>query len=378
MTIEKIVLVGPAYPLRGGIAHFNESFARSLALLGIVTEIMSFSLQYPEILFPGKSQFSDSEGPTDLIIHKDISSINPNTWYKSARKIIALKPDVVVIRYWHPFMAPSLGTIAKKLSKSGIKVIGLVDNAIPHEPKFYDKAFLKYFAKNCSAFFTLSKSVSEDIKSLGLNKPCETSPHPLYDIFGESVTRQEARTYLKLQKDDEILLFFGFIRPYKGLDLLLNALADKRLNRKNLKLIVAGEFYESEDKYRSIVKENGLDQKVIFESEYIPDDRVKYYFAAANLVAQTYKTATQSGVTQIAYHFNKPMLVTDVGGLSEIVVNGETGYVVDRDSGAIASAINRYFTDLCEEDFTKAVTKKKHEFSWEYFTQKFINFSEEL
>jgi len=376
--IEKIVIVGPAHPYRGGIAHFNESFARSLQVEGISVTLVNFTLQYPSILFPGKTQFTDSDSPNDLKIRRWISSVNPISWFRAANKIAQLKPDLVVIRYWHPFMAPSLGTLAKKLLSNNIKVIGLVDNAIPHEPKFYDKSFLKYFARNCSAFFTLSSSVASDLSALGFNKPIETSPHPIYDIFGEPVSKSSARAELKLGADGHVVLFFGFVRAYKGLDLLLQALADNLVRPLKMKLIVAGEFYEDKKKYSDLITELNLDDSVFLFDDYIPEDRVKYYFAAADLVAQTYKTATQSGVTQIAYHFDKPMLVTDVGGLSEIVEDDVSGYVVEPETRAIAQALHRYFTESREELFTHAVRQRKDSFSWSFFTKKFLSFAKSL
>lgn len=376
--IEKVVIVGPAHPYRGGIAHFNESLARSLTEENISAIIASFTLQYPSVLFPGKTQFTDNAPPDDIVIHRWISSINPLNWLNTAKKIYNLKPDLVIIRYWHPFMAPALGTIASKLSGNKIKVIGLVDNAIPHEPRFYDKSFLRYFARNCSAFFTLSESVATDLRSLGLNKPVETSPHPIYDIFGDHVSKSTARRKLQLSQDEPIVLFFGFIRAYKGLDLLLQALSDDMLRQLNIKLMVAGEFYDDKKKYLDLIEELNIADSVVIRDDYIPEDRVKYYFGAANLVAQTYKTATQSGVTQIAYNFDKPMLVTDVGGLSEIVEDGVSGYVVEPEPKAIARALHRYFTESREESFVQAVKTRKEMFSWSFFTKKLLSFANSL
>jgi len=376
--IEKIVLLGPAHPYRGGIAHFNESFARSLQAQNKQVELVSFSLQYPSILFPGKTQFTDATPPEDLRIKRWVSSVNPFSWLRSARKIIKLNPDLVIIRYWHPFMAPSLGFIASKLRAAGIKVIGLVDNAIPHEPRFYDKAFLQYFARNCSAFFTLSGSVASDLKHLGLKKPIETSPHPIYDIFGEPLSKSDSRSELQIDAGERVVLFFGFIREYKGLDLLLKALAEKMARQLKIKLVVAGEFYDNKKKYTDLIEELDLQNLVDIYDDYIPEERVKYFFGAADLVAQTYKSATQSGVTQIAYHFDKPMLVTDVGGLSEIIEDGVSGYVVKPEPQAIARALQRYFTGSEEDRFVQAVRERKDRFSWSFFTKKFLSFAETL
>jgi len=375
---EKIVIIGPAHPYRGGIAHFNESFARSLKSRKFSVLLVSFSLQYPSILFPGKTQYTETNPPEGLKIKRWISSINPLSWLRTVSRIVKLEPKVVVIRYWHPFLAPSLGFIASKLVSKNIKVIGLVDNAIPHEPKFYDKAFLKYFAQNCTGFFTLSKAVAKDLKSLGLNKPVETSHHPIYDIFGEPAPKSESLRELKLEGSDRIILFFGFIREYKGLDLLIKALGMDMVRSLGINLIVAGEFYDNKKKYINLIDELNLGNSVRIYDDYIPEERVKYYFGAADLVAQTYKTATQSGVTQIAYHFDKPMLVTNVGGLAEIVEDEVTGYVVDPSPEAIGNALRRYFTESKEEPFVEAVKKRKQEFSWSHFTEKFISFAESL
>jgi glycosyltransferase involved in cell wall biosynthesis len=375
---KRIILVGPAYPLRGGIAHFNESFCRSLMAAGCEAEILSFYMQYPDVLFPGKSQKSSGKAPADLKIHNLLSSINPLSWRNAARKIVRMKPDMVVIRFWLPFMGPALGSLARALQKKGIKVVGLVDNAIPHEARPMDKALSNWFFKHCDAFFTLSGSVASDLQRLAPGKPVETSPHPLYDVFGQAVSKDEARKNLGLNPDRRYLLFFGFVRAYKGLDLLLDAMGDDRVRELNLRLIVAGEFYESREKYDELIEGLELTENIEIRSDYIPDEDVKYYFCASNLVAQTYKSATQSGVTQIAYHFNRPMLVTDVGGLAEIVPDGKVGYVTPKEPKAIAEAIVRFFEENREDEFSKEAERRKSRFSWEHFTQKFLSFAEKL
>lgn len=376
---QPIVLVGPAYPLRGGIAHFNESFAQSLMDVGFSVDIVSFYLQYPSILFPGKTQKSEGEKPPErLMINEWLSSVNPLSWRRAARKIIALKPQVVVIRFWIPFMGPALGTLAKRLRAKGIRVVGLVDNAIPHEARGFDKSLSNLFFKHCNAFFTLSQSVADDLELLAPGIPIGTSPHPVYDIFGQGVSKEEAREKLNLDPDKKYILFFGFIRAYKGLDLLIEALGVKAVKELNIHLIVAGEFYEDQKKYIDLIESLDLNDSVTIRSDYIPQEEVKYYFCASNLVAQTYRTATQSGVTQIAYHFDRPMLVTNVGGLPEIVPDEECGFVVDPSPDAIANAIVRFFKENKEKEFSKNVAQKKHELSWEYFTEKFLEFAGNL
>ncbi len=372
---QPIILIGPAYPLRGGIADFNESFAKSLVEEGYPVELVSFYLQYPGFLFPGKSQKSIGGQAPDLPIHNLISSVNPLSWYKTAKAIGEMKPQMVVIRFWIPFMGPALGTIAKSLRKQGIKVIGLVDNAIPHESRPFDKKLSHYFFKRCSGFFTLSRSVADDLKMLVPGAKTATSPHPVYDTFGPAVSRVEAIATLKLNTADKYILFFGFVRAYKGLDLLLQAMGAEEVKKHSLKLIVAGEFYDDRESYDAIIKKHGLEDSVIIHDDFIPQDKVRYYFAAANLVAQTYRSATQSGVTQIAYHFGRPMLVTNVGGLAEIIPNNEVGLVVEPNPDAIGMAITRFFEEDLEARFAAETARQKSLFSWQHFTTTFLKFA---
>jgi D-inositol-3-phosphate glycosyltransferase len=375
---ETIVLVGPAYPLRGGIAHFNESFANTLAADGYDLKIVSFYLQYPSFLFPGKTQTAEVDPPRDLEIYPLISSINPLSWKKAAKVISSWKPTVVVIRFWIPFMGPALGTIARILRKRGVMVIGLVDNALPHEARPADKILSRYFFKNCDAFFTLSKSVGEDINRLAPGRPVATSPHPLYDFFGEKVSKIQAIKELNLDPDFRYILFFGFVRKYKGLDLLMEGFAKSGLKSKKVKLIVAGEFYDDSSTYFELAKSLQIEESMVFRNEYIPEAEVKNYFCAAALVAQTYRSATQSGVTQIAYHFERPMLVTDVGGLSEIVPNGKAGFVVDPQPDAIAESLARFFQNDLEEEFEQNVAVEKERFSWSHFKHEFLSFVNQI
>ncbi|MBL4651960.1 MAG: glycosyltransferase [Flavobacteriales bacterium] len=359
------IIVGPAFPLRGGIANLNESLCKAFQDHGIESEIVSFSLQYPEFLFPGKTQFDESgKAPDNLKITPLISSVNPFSWGKTAKYILAQKPDFVVLRFWLPFMAPALGTIAKKLRKKGVKVIAITDNVIPHESKPGDHQLTKYFLKQCDAFVAMSKSVLEDIETFVVNPKTKFIPHPIYDIFGKSVSKEKARTYLGIEQDEKVVLFFGFIRKYKGLDLLLEAFGKEVLRSKNIKLIVAGEFYDDEKPYLDQIKNLGIEENVILKNDFIPSDEVKHYFCAADIVAQPYKSATQSGVTQIGYHFDKPMLVTNVGGLAEIIPHNKVGYVCDVDADSIANSLADFFENNRISEFTTNVMEEKKKFSW--------------
>ncbi|MCH2213646.1 MAG: glycosyltransferase [Flavobacteriales bacterium] len=371
---DTIVLVGPAYPLRGGIAHFNESLAYRLQEDGFAVKIASFYLQYPSLLFPGKTQIATEDPPRDLEIHNTVSSINPTSWRRTAQLILSWRPKVVAIRFWLPFMGPSLGYIARKLRSNGVAVIGLVDNAIPHESRVGDKFLSKRFFKNCDAFFTLSDSVAEDLQKLAPGRPIETSPHPVYDLFGEKVSKQDALNFLNLEPNYQYILFFGFVRKYKGLDLLMKGFANAGLKKKKVKLLVAGEFYDDPKIYLELAHELNLEEAVVFRDQYIPEDEVKYYFCISSIVAQTYRTATQSGVTQIAYHFERPMLVTNVGGLAEIVPNNKAGFVTAVNEKAIAHSLARFFQENLEEPFADFVSKEKDRFSWSHFSAKFVSF----
>ena len=275
------------------------------------------------------------------------------------------KADLLIFAYWMAFMAPCLGTIARFSRSKGTKRLGLVHNMIPHEPNLMDKLFPRYFTKQMDAFVALSNSVVEDISKFDTkNKPKVVSPHPIYDHFGEKISRSEALSYLKLDEDMRYMLFFGFIRDYKGLDLLLKAFADQRFRTLNVKLIVAGEFYSNSEYYFELEHKLALKESVLWYSNFISDKEVKYFFSAADIIVQPYKTATQSGVTQIAYHFEKPMLVTNVGGLSEIVPHGKVGYAVDPDEAKIAEALADFFENKRFDDFQQGIEQEKKKYEW--------------
>jgi glycosyltransferase involved in cell wall biosynthesis len=366
---QKIIIVGPAFPLRGGIANFNEALCRALNKGGYNTKIISFSLQYPRLLFPGKSQYDSGDAQNDIDIETSINSINPLNWIKVANHIKQNKPDLVIFRYWLPFMAPCLGTIAKRIKKAGIKTIAITDNIIPHESRLGDDVLTKYFVKQIDGFIAMSKSVLDDLSEFTDNDKKVFLPHPIYDIFGKMVEKQKALAYLKLLPNDRYILFFGFIRKYKGLDLLLEAMADERVKELGVKLIVAGEYYEDAKPYNDLIAKHHLEKSVILRTEYIPTEEVKYYFSACDMVVQPYRRATQSGVTQIAYHFEKPMLVTNVGGLPEIVPHNKVGYVSAINPTSIANFIVEFYVHHKEELFITHIVAEKPRFAWAAFVK---------
>lgn len=368
MPNRKNIILGPAFPLRGGIANFNNALGRAFVKEGVDSQLYSFSLQYPSFLFPGKTQYEEGDAPEGISIHTLINSINPFNWWSVARRIRKEQPDYIIIRYWLPFMAPCLGSIARLVRwGTNIKVLAITDNIIPHEKRFGDRWLTSYFVKSCDAFVTLSQSVLEELSEFTDCQNKKFIPHPIYNIFGEAVEKQEAILKLSLNPADKHLLFFGFIRKYKGLDLLLEALADERL--KEVKLIVAGEFYDNPKEYTDLIARLGIEDQVILRTDYIPGDEVKHYFCAADLVTQTYRTATQSGVTQIGYHFERPMLVTDVGGLAEIIPHEKVGYVTAVSASSIADAIADFYSQEREEEFALNTKEEKKRFSWESLVQ---------
>lgn len=366
----KIVIVGPAYPYRGGIATFNERLAAELGAAGHEVRIHTFTLQYPGFLFPGKTQYSEGPAPEGLDIVRSLSSVNPFNWGGVARRIASERPDLVVMRFWMPYFGPCMGYIARRLRRQGIKVVALVDNIIPHDPRPGDRVFAKYFAASVEGFMAMSASVASDLEIFSGGKPIVCSPHPLYDHYGPLESKAEAAAALGLDAGEDYMLFFGLIRDYKGLDLLLRALACGKMRSSGAKLIVAGEFYGNSEKYYALEKELGLQGRIVWFPEFIADDKVRHFFNIADIVVQPYKSATQSGITQIAYHFCKPMVVTRVGGLPEIVPDGKCGYVVEPTPEAIAAALEDFYSR--RPDFGEGLAAQKQLFSWPVFCRKLL------
>ena len=360
---RKVIIIGPAFPYRGGIANFNNSLAVEYKKQGADVKIYSFSLQYPSILFPGKTQYEKGNPPQDIDIEHIINSVNPFNWLNVARKIKKENPDYVIIRYWLPFMAPCLGTIAKFINKK-IKIFAITDNIIPHEKRFGDDILTKYFVSKCNAFLALSSSVLDDLLKFTKTNNKIFIPHPIYDSFGQIVEKEIAKSKLGLDKDGKYLLFFGFVRKYKGLDIMLEVMSDKRIQDLGIKLIIAGEFYDNQVEYTKKIEDLNISDYVILKNNFIPESEVKNYFCASDLITQTYRSATQSGVTQIAYHFERPMLVTNVGGLAEIVPHNKVGYVCDINISKIVDCILDFYNKHKEAEFSKNTKKEKKRFTW--------------
>ena len=368
-----IISLGPSYPYRGGLASFSDRLAQEFITEGHNIEVFTFSLQYPRFLFPGKTQYTHTPPPVGIKITRILNSINPFNWITTGFRLKKEKPDILLLRFWLPFMGPCLGTVARIVrSNKHTVVISVFDNVIPHEKRFGDKILTKFFTGSIDGAIAMSQTVLDDLKFFRKQIPVKLCPHPLFDNYGTKMKREEALTVLKLDYTFSYLLFFGFIRAYKGLDLLIEAFADERLRNRNLKLIVAGEFYDDDTPYRLQIKKYNLENELILYDHFIKDNEVSLYFSAADLVIQPYKTATQSGVTQIAYHFEKPMLVTDVGGLREIVPDRKCGYVVKPETKAITEAILDFFDNNRLPAFTECVKKEKEKFTWDKMTGSII------
>jgi len=375
--VSSIVIIGPAWPLRGGLSAFDEQLARTFTALNINTRIETFSLQYPSFLFPGTSQYSNESAPFDVNIHIGINSINPFNWLKIGLKIKKEKPDLIIVRYWIPFLAPCLGSICK-IAKSNkhTKVISIVDNMVPHEKRFGDKIFTKYFAKSVDGFLTMSDKVTKDVK-LFSTKPTLLSPHPIFKHFGEPISKEAARNDLGINLNQKIILFFGFIRQYKGLDLLLNAMAVKEIKEAGIKLMIVGEFYEDAKPYYDLIKTLEIEDSVILHTQFVADSEVKKYVCSADFIIQPYKHATQSGVTPLAYHFEIPMLVTNVGALADTVPDGKVGVVVEPNVISIAKGIENLYASGIDH-YLKNIKEEKKKYSWEQMANNFLILHQQL
>ncbi len=371
----KRIIIGPGYPLRGGISESNQALDHFFQDSGEYSKIVSYSLQYPQFLFPGKKQTVDK--PIDKVTNLSmINTLNPVSWFKTAKYIIRENPNYVILRYWHPYFSVCLSIISKLLKKKSIFIIGWVDNVHPHESIPFQKPLTSFFIKSCDAFLVMSKSVEKQLLQYPAvhNKEIIFSPHPIYNVFGPIINKFDARKRLGFSTSSipgNFILFFGLVRKYKGLDLLLDVMGSSVIQKMNIKLIVAGEFYDSKEKYMKKIKSLDLDSCVVLHDFYIPNEDVAHYFCAADIVVQPYLSATQSGVSMVAYNFNKPMVLTNVGGLSEYVNDKKDGYLVDVNPEAIVSALKDYYVNKRESQFVAEIKNKKSSYSWKNLAGKF-------
>lgn len=345
---------------------FNESLASKLQEEGREVEIWSYKLQYPSFLFPGKSQYTDDQPPNNLRIYPKINSVNPVNWIQVGKALKEASPDIIFVRYWMSFFGPALGTILRYAANDHSKIITLVDNIIPHEPRLIDAPFNKYFLSSSDEFVCMSQDVADELKVF-TNRQITVTPHPLYESYGLPVPQSDARKELDLPSDEiTTFLFFGFIRKYKGLDMLLDALLLLRAQGKVFRLVIAGEFYDSPERY--MPKIEALRESVVLRTDFIPNDQVRYYFSAMDYLVLPYHNATQSGVSQIALYYDKPIVCTNVGGLPEFVEDGQTGFIAEPEVTDLASSLERAI-EVPSSNFAPAIKSFKQKFSWDHFIQ---------
>lgn len=373
----KIIIAGTAFPMRGGIAQYNSLMYKYFSEADDV-KVYSFKRQYPEFLFPGKTQFEQGEPAVKIPDEKNvicIDSINPLNWLSAGKKIAAENPDLLIFKYWIPYFGPCFAVISyivKKFSKKDTKVLYICDNVIPHEKRIGDKFFTKLAFSQGDYFVVMSKTVEEDLKLFSKGKPYKLIPHPVYNIFGDKVEKSEAKDFILKEygidlQNEKVILFFGYIRKYKGLNYLIDAMPEI-LKKVKLKLLVVGEYYGDEEKYREQIRSLGLEDDIKVVSDFVPDLNVKYFFSASDVVVLPYSDATQSGIIQIAYHYDKPVIATDVGGLAEVVRNNETGLIIEPKSpSAIAKAVIDFYEKGLEEKFTINAKEEKKKYTWEKF-----------
>ena len=376
MDIKRVLIVGPAYPFRGGIAEFNNNLCSTYLRLGIDCQVLSFSVQYPGILFPGSSQFENQQRVIDFQVNRVINSVNPFTWSKAARYIKKFSPDYVLVAYWIPFIGISTGFVMKKIKKQ-IPTLVLAHNIQPHDAKPFDRQITRFFLKQAKGVVLLSKAVEKELDMFNRSLPRMIGFHPIYD-FGEKVDRQEAFNLLGIEPS-KYVLFFGLIKKYKGLDVLLRAFATEILRNTDIKLIVAGEFYDNKKQYLDMIKELGISDRVKLFDYFIPTWQVRYFFSAADAVVLPYRSATQSGVTQVAYHFELPMIVSDVGALPDLVPDGKAGFVFkSEDYEQLAHKIVQLYEDNNLQRFSRFISERKREFSWEKLVEQINEFYKQL
>ena len=381
----KKIIIGPAYPLRGGISESNQSLHNYFKKSTDNSLIISYSLQYPRFLFPGKKQVVDGPFKKSNTILNLINTLNPFSWIKTVKLIIKEQPHYVIVRYWHPYFAICLSFIISKIRRNSIPIIAWIDNVNPHESVPFQRFLTACFLKFCDAFMVMSNAVKDDLTQYkqSINKKIIVSSHPIYTVFGPSIEKKQAKKNIgiiesSIQNNDKYILFFGIIRKYKGLDLLLDVMGSKKVKEMNLKLIIAGEFYDSKKKYINKIRALDLKDSILLHDYYIKNEDVVNYFCATDIVVQPYLSATQSGVSMVAYNFNKPLILTKVGGLSEYVNHKIDGYLVNPNVESIVTALEDYYANNRESEFRDSIKKKKGLYSWQNLADEFDNLYKEI
>ncbi|MBI5324816.1 MAG: glycosyltransferase [Ignavibacteriae bacterium] len=363
----RIAFLSVFYPYRGGISQFNACVFRALEKNNEI-RAYNFKKLYPNLLFPGKTQFVNESDTADKInSFRILNSINPISFIKTAKEIEKFNPDLLLMDYWLPFFAPAFGFISNKLRKKGVSTISILSNVIPHERKPRDISLTKYFLNRCDGFIVLADSVKNDLLTLKPEAKYRQHPHPNYEHFGAKIQKERAREILGIPNEKKIILFFGLIRKYKGLDILIKAIGELP---DDYFLLAVGEVYGKEDEYNNLIKESGINNRVKFVNQYISDSEVSPYFSSADVCVLPYRSATQSGIIGIAYHFGLPVITTDVGGLREVVEPFDTGIIIPfADVSILKDNIETYFVNHLYKNFTSNIEKFKQKYTWESFVK---------
>ncbi len=365
-----VTIVGPAHPFRGGIAAFNHRLYRSLEALGHRVEIITFTVQYPRVLFPGVTQYSDQLAPEGMSITRRLHSMWPLSWWQVGNHLRRTAPDVIVFKFWMPFMAPAFGTVARIARwNHHSRVVAILDNVMPHERHVGDAWLARYFLRSCDRLIAMSDSVKAEAHQLCGNKPIVKQHHPLYDHYGPPIDRLKAQQHLGLDPKNRYVLFFGFIRKYKGLDILLEAMSDARFQGTNIQLLIAGEFYEPRSVYDPWLQHEAIRQRVVLHDRYIEDHEVPFYFSACDVVVLPYRSATQSGIIQLAYYYGLPVVATRTGGLSEMIEDGQSGLLTESEPKALANTILLVFEQDRIKSLSEGVCTIRQRYDWETFAR---------
>lgn len=376
--IRRVAFLSTFYPFRGGIAQSNANLYLSFSHLGYETQAYTFTRQYPDLLFPGKSQYVTEQDETAAAVEARqlLDSLNPLTYLKTAKAIRAFQPDLLILRFWMPFFAPSLGTVAGRLRKQGTTVISIIDNAFPHEQRPGDNLLTHYFLNRLDGAVVMSQAVQDDLQRIKPSLPTQYHPHPVYDHFGALLPRSTAQERLKLDPAKKTLLFFGLVRSYKGLDLLLEAFKELP---DDYQLVVAGEVYGDEAPYREQLANHPAAERAHLYLRYVDDQEVPLFYSAADLNVLPYRSATQSGIMAVALHFEVPVVATDTGGLREVVEDADIGLIApSAASTALAQTIQRYFMEKDQNTMLAHIRQYKRKHSWEAMGRAIAEFAETL
>ena len=375
-TVLDYLFIGPAHPFRGGISETQHELTKTLMEQGFNVKLFTFTSLYPKILFPGSSPYGSQKAPKNLDIEQKIHAYSPIGWKKIAEQINTLQPKNVIFRYYTPFLAPVYTSIAKRLDM-GIKKIALVDNWFPHESNIWDKALNRYFGKQMQGFTTLSTQVAQQLK-LEFKVPIWSGFHPIATHLHPEIEQQKAKEILGWSPSEKTILFFGLIRKYKGLELLIQSFAESPLKEENIRLYIAGECYENPNKYSNLIKELQIENRVTLDLTFKNTEETALLFSAADAVAQTYHTATQSGVTPYAYFYNKPLLVSDIPGLKEVIKKDNTGVCSSKNPSSIASHLIKLLDTENTTKYQKNIEKVKGLYQWSSFAEKWYHFIEKI